>query len=132
MNQPSNPLLNQQPQYHQPQQFNQQQAPVMTIGDWIVTSIVLAIPLVNLIMAFVWGFGSNTNPNKANYCKAWLIFMAIVVALYILLVVFVIGAGAAAGRYQYTETFQHRGRLKTCVRVFRRPLCLPSDIFQTA
>ena len=48
MNQPSNPLLNQQPQYHQPQQFNQQQAPVMTIGDWIVTSIVLAIPLVNL------------------------------------------------------------------------------------
>ena len=55
MNQPSNPLLNQQPQYHQPQQFGQQQAPVMTIGDWIVTSIVLAIPLVNLIMAFVWG-----------------------------------------------------------------------------
>ena len=50
MNQPSNPLLNQQPQYHQPQQFGQQQAPVMTIGDWIVTSIVLAIPLVNLIM----------------------------------------------------------------------------------
>ena len=87
MNQPSNPLLNQQPQYHQPQQFNQQQAPVMTIGDWIVTSI-------------VWGFGSNTNPNKANYCKAWLIFIAIVVALYILLVVFAIGAGAAAGRYQ--------------------------------
>ena len=100
MNQPSNPLLNQQPQYHQPQQFSQQQAPVMTIGDWIVTSIVLAIPLVNLIMAFVWGFGSNTNPNKANYCKAWLIFIAIVVARYILLVVFAIGAGAAAGQYQ--------------------------------
>ena len=92
MNQPSNPLLN--------QQFSQQQAPVMTIGDWIVTSIVLAIPLVNLIMAFVWGFGSNTNPNKANYCKAWLIVIAIFVALYILLFVFVIGAGAAAGRYQ--------------------------------
>lgn len=72
----------------------------MTIGDWIVTSIVLAIPLVNLIMAFVWGFGSNTNPNKANYCKAWLIVIAIFVALYILLAVFVIGAGAAAGQYQ--------------------------------
>ena len=103
MNQPSNPLLNQQPQYHQPQQFGQQQAPVMTIGDWIVTSIVLAIPLVNLIMAFVWGFGSNTNPNKANYCKAWLIFMAIVVALYILLVVFVIGAGAAANKPEHSN-----------------------------
>ena len=72
----------------------------MTIGDWIVTSIVLALPLVTLIMAFVWGFGSNTNPNKANYCKAWLIVIAIFVALYILLFVFVIGAGAAAGRYQ--------------------------------
>ena len=132
MNQPSNPLLNQQPQYHQPQQFGQQQAPVMTIGDWIVTSIVLAIPLVNLIMAFVWGFGSNTNPNKANYCKAWLIVIAIFVALYILLVVFAIGAGAAAGRYQSAGIFKQEGRLTTCFRVFRRPLCLPSDIFQTA
>jgi len=72
-------------------------------GNWISYQIAKRvislkyISLVNLIMAFVWGFGSNTNPNKANYCKAWLIFMAIVVALYILLVVFVIGAGGAGG-----------------------------------
>ena len=34
------------------------QAPVLSLGDWIITLIVLAIPLVNLVMLFVWGFGS--------------------------------------------------------------------------
>ncbi len=100
MNEQNNQLPNQQPQYYQPQQQSgYQQAPVISIGDWIVTSIVLAIPLVNLIMAFVWGFGGNTNPSKANYCKAWLIFIAAVIAFYVLLFLFVLGTGAASSRY---------------------------------
>ena len=101
MNEQNNQLPNQQPQYYQPQQQSgyQQQAPVISIGDWIVTSIVLAIPLVNLIMAFVWGFGGNTNPSKANYCKAWLIFIADLIAFYVLLFLFVLGTGAASSRY---------------------------------
>ncbi|ASP16491.1 hypothetical protein HMPREF9120_01843 [Neisseria sp. oral taxon 020 str. F0370] len=96
VNQPSNPLLNQQQQ----QYGYQQQAPVIGIGEWIVTSIVLAIPIVNLIMALVWGFSSTTNPNKANFCKAWLIFVAIAFVLYILLIVFVLSAAGAAGAMQ--------------------------------
>ena len=49
----------------------------MSIGDWIITSIILAIPIVGFVMLFVWGFGSNTQPSKANWAKASLIMIGI-------------------------------------------------------
>ena len=57
----------------------------VTVGEWIVTFIILAIPLVNLIMLFVWAFGGDVNINKQNYAKASLIFIAIFLALYIII-----------------------------------------------
>lgn len=62
---------------------NRSSAPVMSLGDWIITFIVLMIPLVNIIMVFVWGFSKTTNPNKANFCKAYLILMLISVVLFL-------------------------------------------------
>lgn len=64
---------------------NRSSAPVMSLGDWIITMIVLAIPLVGFIMMLVWAFSSGTNPNKANYCKAALIFFLIAIAFFFLL-----------------------------------------------
>jgi hypothetical protein len=64
---------------------NRSSAPVMSLGDWIITFIVLLIPLVNIIMVFVWGFSKTTNPNKANFCKAYLILMLISVVLFFVL-----------------------------------------------
>ena len=49
----------------------------MSIGDWIITSIIFAIPIVGFVMLFVWGFGSNTQPSKANWAKATLIVIGI-------------------------------------------------------
>ena len=49
----------------------------MSIGDWIITSIILAIPIVGFVMLFVWGFGGNTQPSKANWAKASLIMLGI-------------------------------------------------------
>ena len=49
----------------------------MSIGDWIITSIIFAIPIVGFVMLFVWGFGSNTHPSKANWAKASLIMIGI-------------------------------------------------------
>lgn len=56
----------------------------MSLGDWIITMIVLSIPIVGFIMLFVWGFSSSTNPNKANFCKAALIFYLIAIVLFFL------------------------------------------------
>ena len=57
-------------------------APVISLGEWIITFIVLAIPLVNIIMLFVWGFSSGTNPSKQNFCKATLIVYAVCLVLF--------------------------------------------------
>ncbi|MGM0636242.1 MAG: hypothetical protein ACQESK_09265 [Bacteroidota bacterium] len=58
--------------------------PIKT-GEWFVTLLITAIPLVGLIMLFVWAFGSNTNPSKANWAKAALIWMAIMIVIYIII-----------------------------------------------
>ena len=60
-------------------------APVMSLGDWIITFIILAIPLVNIIMLFVWGFSSSTNPNKAHFAKATLIVYLVCAVLFFLI-----------------------------------------------
>ena len=65
--------INESPQY----------AP-MSIGDWIITSIILAIPIVGFVMLFVWGFGSNTQPSKANWAKASLIMIGISIVIALL------------------------------------------------
>ena len=59
----------------------QTQAQVLTVKDWIITILITAIPLVGFIMLFVWAFGSNENPNKSNWAKASLIWVAIVMVL---------------------------------------------------
>lgn len=54
-----------------------QSAPIMTMTDWLITMLIMIIPVVNLIMLFVWAFGGGVNPNKANYAKAALLWMVI-------------------------------------------------------
>ncbi|MCR8630702.1 hypothetical protein [Paenibacillus radicis (ex Xue et al. 2023)] len=73
-----------------------QQASVMSVKDWILTFIVTAIPVVNIIMLFIWAFGDSANPNKKNYSKATLLLAAILIVIYALffvLFVVILGAG---------------------------------------
>ena len=72
--------------------MSEQNGPVMSVKDWVITILVAAIPLVGFIMLFVWGFGSGTNPNKANWAKAALIWTAIFLVLYL---IFIMAFGAA-------------------------------------
>jgi succinate dehydrogenase/fumarate reductase cytochrome b subunit len=66
-------------------------APVISVKDWVVTILLVAIPLVNLIMLFVWAFGGGANPSKANYAKASLIWILIGIVLYIVFGVIIFG-----------------------------------------
>jgi hypothetical protein len=78
------------------------QAPILSVKEWLVTFIIGAIPVVNLVMLFVWAFGGNANPNKMNYSKAALLLAAIFIVLYIivLVVIFVIfGASISNGLF---------------------------------
>ena len=61
-----------------------QQAPVMSVTDWLITTLICAIPVVGFVMLFVWAFGSDGNPNRANWAKASLIWMVIAFVLVLL------------------------------------------------
>ena len=77
----------------------------MSIGDWIITYIVLYIPpvagglisgvlgitllgglvsCISFVMLFIWAFGSSTKPSKKTWAQATLIFMAIAIVLAII------------------------------------------------
>jgi hypothetical protein len=50
----------------------------VSIGEWILTFILLAIPLVNLIMLIVWAVSSSTHPSKKTFAQAYFVLIAIV------------------------------------------------------
>ncbi len=66
------------------QQNNFLQKP-LTIGDWVLTLIVLSIPLVGFIFLLYWALSSTSNVNRKNYCIAVLIIGLIIAALFIAL-----------------------------------------------
>jgi len=49
----------------------------VSVGDWIGTMILTGIPLVGIIMIFVWAFGGGAKPSKRNYARAFLILAVI-------------------------------------------------------
>ncbi|MBP6116263.1 MAG: hypothetical protein KBC57_12375 [Neisseriaceae bacterium] len=57
-----------------------------SVKEWVLTLIILMIPLVNLVMMFVWGFGSGPKW-RANFCKANLLIMAVCLILYLAFIV---------------------------------------------
>lgn len=57
------------------------QKPVSTT-DWFGTIFITAIPLIGLIMLFVWGFGNNTKPSKANWARATLLWLLVGFVIY--------------------------------------------------
>ena len=68
---------------------------VITVGDWMVTMLLMCIPIVNLILLCVWAFGSDAPLSKRNWAKAQLIWTLIAVILSIVLVI-IFGAAIAA------------------------------------
>ncbi|QFG01050.1 hypothetical protein PB01_00600 [Psychrobacillus glaciei] len=54
----------------------------MSVGEWLITMLIMIIPIVNIVMLFVWGFGNADS--RRNYARASLIWMAICILLGIL------------------------------------------------
>lgn len=67
----------------------------VTVGNWMLTTLLMCIPLVNIILLFVWAFGSNTPISKANWAKAALLWAIISAVIYVLLLVVIAVVGAA-------------------------------------
>lgn len=72
----------QQPAYQQPQS---ELEPPVSVGEWFIAMLLMCIPCVNIILMFVWAFGSGTNKSKSNYFKAALIWALISVVITVII-----------------------------------------------
>ena len=68
----------------------------VTMGEWLVTMLLMMIPCVNIVLMFVWAFGQSEKKSKSNFFKAELIVMGVLLALYIVVIVVAVLAGLAA------------------------------------
>ena len=70
----------------------------MSVKDWLITMLILVIPIVNIVMLFIWAFG-NPDPRR-NYARASLIWSAIVIGLLIIfygaLIAFIIAVSSTS------------------------------------
>lgn len=72
----------------------------MKISDWIITFLITAIPLVGLIMLFVWGFSESSNKVRSTWAKAMLVWYVIAIALAVLFII-LFGTAAIMGASNY-------------------------------
>lgn len=85
----------------QPQQFYNQQSfyeEPMTVGQWMLTILILFIPCVSVVMVLIWAFGNGENETKRNFARAILVYKAIQIVFVFLFAILVVAAGDA---YRY-------------------------------
>ncbi len=66
----------------------------LTVNEWFVTILILALPLVNIVMYLYWAFADGVNVNKRNFCRASLLWAVLGVAIAILAMMVLGGLGA--------------------------------------
>ncbi len=67
----------------------------LSLGQYLVMLLVMCVPILNIIMLFVWGFGSSSNLNKKNLARAMLIVCAIAFVLSLISSIFFASAMSA-------------------------------------
>ncbi|ADI13294.1 hypothetical protein [Truepera radiovictrix] len=58
---------------------------VISVGNWLLTLVLLAIPLVNLVALLYWAFAGAVHPSKRTFAQAGLILTVISASFYLLL-----------------------------------------------
>lgn len=79
----------------------------VTIKEWIITWLLLCIPIANIILPFVWAFDSSTKKSKSNFFKAYLIWMLIGVVLGIIISIIMVAAGFSMANFAEQYSFVH-------------------------
>jgi hypothetical protein len=62
---------------------NSEYKPV-SVGNWIITFIILGIPLINLIMLIIWALGGTPHPSKKTFAQAFFVLLGISLCISIL------------------------------------------------
>lgn len=67
--------------------YEQEMEIPVTMGEWLVSMLLMLIPCVNIVLMFVWAFSDKEKKSKSNFFKANLIFAGALLVIYILLIV---------------------------------------------
>ena len=96
-----------QPQHQQypPRKISMERKPTST-GQWVLTIFLTAIPVVNVILMFVWAFGSSTEASKKNWARANLIWVIIGIVLTVALMA--IGSAMGIDWQQAYQNYLHQ------------------------
>ena len=97
----------QQPQYQQypPRQISFEREATST-GKWVLTLFLVCIPILNIILMFVWAFGASTEPSKKNWARANIIWA--VIGIIVTIAFFVIGTFMGVDWNQVLQQWQQR------------------------
>ena len=79
--------------------------PPLSVGAYIGMYFLLCIPVVNIILLFVWAFSAGENQNRKNYARAILILTLISVIVSVLCIVIPLALGMGAAMSEYSGYF---------------------------
>jgi len=51
-------------------------------GDWMIVLLLISIPVVNVVMLFIWALSSEVNETKSNFAKAALMWFVVIIILW--------------------------------------------------
>ena len=71
----------------------------LSVNDWFITILILALPLVNIVMYLYWAFADGVNLNKRNFCRASLLWAVLGIAIGFFAVVVLGGLAAITEGY---------------------------------
>ena len=76
-----------------PQRRKNNNPPPMSLLQYLYVLLVMCVPVLGIVMAFLWAFKTeeNHNPNRTNLAKAMLIVWAVLIVIFILLSIFLGG-----------------------------------------
>lgn len=76
---------------------NMQNDEIVSVKEWLGSLALLMIPIVNIVLMFVWAFSTDVKKSKSNFFKANLIFSAIIIGIYIVVLILFFIFAAALG-----------------------------------
>jgi len=74
-----------------------QVVPQMSVGQWVITLLILFIPLVNIIMMIIWALDPMSA--RQNFARAYIIIYAIGLVISIVFMILVFMLSGAVGSF---------------------------------
>lgn len=65
--------------------YETQQEEVYSVLQWFGTFLLMFVPVVNIVLLFVWAFSNKGNKNRKNWAIASLFIVVIIIILLVIL-----------------------------------------------